>query len=74
MRPDDQDSDRPGARPGAAEDTGDSRMPDAHAMPRHETWTVLEMTSWARDVLGFSHAEIAGALGVTAATVRPWVI
>ena len=72
MRTDDQDSDLPGARPVAAEDTGDARMPDAHAVRLHETWTVLEMTSWARDVLGLSRPQIAGALGVTAATVRRW--
>ena len=47
-------------------------MTDAHAVPLRETWTDLEMTAWARDVLGLSRAEIAGALGVTAATVRRW--
>ena len=30
------------------------------------------MTAWAHDVLGFTRAEIAGALGVTATTIRRW--
>ncbi len=41
-------------------------------LPTRETWTVLEMMVWTRDTLGFSHAQIAGALGVTGATIRRW--